>query len=374
MDLKGVAHTEERIDALRRSGALNPEAVRETIVLPAAAMPRPARLIPGTEGGSPGWIGTHHRNQAERQAAAVNCYTVEGLVIGGIGYAFVQDRLILSPEIMPPYWHATLTDDRQEEPARVVALPLRRIAGRTVAFTGWGTDTYGHLLVEMLPRLLVAREALGGFAGAKLLLPADSPAWFDDILRQALGGTLPAVERYDTLRERVVLEEGVLPGLPLQRDGFHPGLNPLMDRLRDALIGPQAASLAPRVFVSRALFFNPATMRRRCLNELRIAEIAATEYGFAVIAPETLPWATQMRLMAGAEIIAGEFGSALHGAIFARSGTRVAALGIGNLTQSQIADLRGQEIAYLATETPNALGRYAIDEWAFRRFMDAVVR
>jgi capsular polysaccharide biosynthesis protein len=374
MDLKGVPHLEGRIDDLVRTGQLDATEVKGRSVLTEAAVPPAAKLIPGTEGQNPPWIAGYHRGAPPQIAERVNCYVVRRLTISGIGYASIGGKQILTPEVIPDYWQRKLKEDWAGEPARLAALPIRRIKGRTVAFTGWGTDTYGHLLVEMLPRLLIARRALPGLADTKLLLPSNAPAWFEAIIRRVLAEAMPGVERYDPHREQVLLDKGVLPSLALQPNGFHPGLNGLMDEVRDAVTcGPQP-SLAPRVFMTRALFSNPSTAKRRCQNEVRLAEIAAREYGFAVIAPETLPWDTQVRLMAGAAIVAGEFGSAMHGTIFSPAGTRVAVLGIQNMTQSRIADLRGHQIAYLPTDRPNALGNYAVDEWAFRRFMDAVAR
>lgn len=374
MEFKGVPHLEGRIDELVRAGRFEAGQVKTRPVLPAAAAPPAAKMIAGSESLSPQWLLPYYRNAQRKTIGPVNCYVVRGLTVSGIGLVSAGGQLIVTPEVIPAYWMGKLTQDWAGEPTRLAALPVRRIKGRTIAFTGWGVDTYGHLLVEMLPRLLVAMKAMGGtLAETKLLLPAGTAAWFEAILRRVTGEPMPAIERYDPAREQVTLDKGILPGQCFMvEDGFHPGLNALMDEVRDRVIGAAGPVLAPRVFMTRALFSNPSTEARRCLNEVRIAEIAAREYGFAVIAPETLPWETQLRLLAGASIIAGEFGSAMHGSIFARPGTRVAVLGIENLTQSMLADLRGHAIAYLETEKRNALGNYAIDEWTFRRFMDAV--
>jgi O-antigen biosynthesis protein WbqL len=374
MDLKGFPHLEGRIDELVQAGQLDPAVVKQRKILPRAKPTGPAPLIAGTQAATESWLVQYHRDGAGRPSPGVSCYVVRNLKINGIGYAHIQDKLIVTPEVIPGYWLRKLHEDWATEPARLAALPVRRIAGQTLAFTGWGTDTYGHFLVEMLPRLLVARRCLGeAFAETKLLLPTTAPPWFETMVTTALG-IAPVFERFDPHREQVVLSRGILPALAFQDDGFNPALNPLIDAMRDAITGGPQPSLAPRLFITRALFFNPATAKRRCQNELALAEIAAREYAFAVVAPETFPWETQVRLMAGASIIAGEFGSALHGAILAPPGTRVAVLGFTNLTQSMIAALRGQQIGYLPTDRPNSLGLYAVDEWAFRRFMDAVVR
>jgi capsular polysaccharide biosynthesis protein len=43
--------------------------------------------------------------------------------------------------------------------------------------------------------------------------------------------------------------------------------------------------------------------------------------GFTSVRPESLPFLEQARLLAGAEIVAGEAGSGLHGTVFSQPGT-----------------------------------------------------
>lgn len=375
MDLQGIPHLEGRIEDLLQAGQLSPEAIRTRRVLPTAKLPAPTRLLPGTEAYADSWVAMHHRGGGAATMPRVNCYTVRELGVSGIGQLHIDGKLILTPETVPPYWRRNMLKDGGKKLAHQSALRRRRIKGHTLVFSGWGLDTYGHFLVEMLPRLLIARQALGdALSRTKVLLPSNTPAWLEAMVARALRTPDPVFERYDPLTEQVVLSSGIIPALPVNESGFHPGQNALFDDLRSAIIGSESKPLAPRLFITRALFNNPSTSNRRCLNEFALAEIAAREYGFAILAPETLPWETQIRLMAGASVIAGEFGSGLHGALFAPPETRVAVLGILNLKQSSIATLRGQRIAYMATPKPNKLGRYAVDEWAFRRFMDAVLR
>ena len=112
---------------------------------------------------------------------------------------------------------------------------------------------------------------------------------------------------------------------------------------------------------------------RICENEMEISAIAAGEFGFAIIAPETFPWREQVRIFTNANIVAGMFGSALHGTIFSAPGTRVGAIGPLNAMQSHIAAIRRQRNLYLTTGKESSGQRFVVDTEDFRRFADILV-
>ncbi|MCC6920523.1 MAG: glycosyltransferase family 61 protein [Alphaproteobacteria bacterium] len=374
MDLRGVPHLEGRISDLIHTGQLDGRGIEHRKILKKEAFLPSRPLIPGTEPFCADWICQRHGTPRSETARPVRCYAIPDLRISGIGHVHVAGQMIVSAELIPGYWMRKLREDWAGMPAAERQRPVRRIEGRTIAFSGWGPKVYGHFLIEMLPRLLIAREFLGEeFATAQLLVPMPVAGWFEPMVAMALGGVHGPFVRYDPGSEQVELADGVLPEYPLQRTGFHPGLNPLIDRVRETVSGPVDTGLAPRLFVTRVLFSNPETGARRCLNELELAGIAAREFGFAVLAPETLPWPTQVKLMAGASVLAGAFGSGLHGSIFSGPGTRVATLGFHNLTQTMIADFRRQAMAYMTWEGDGPVGDFRIEEERFRRFLAAVV-
>lgn len=69
--------------------------------------------------------------------------------------------------------------------------------------------------------------------------------------------------------------------------------------------------------------------------------------------PEILSFQEQIRLFAEAELVMGEFGSALHTAVFSPSSTAVVILAnsLMNWTQSGISALRGQRVQYIRPDT-----------------------
>ena len=99
-----------------------------------------------------------------------------------------------------------------------------------------------------------------------------------------------------------------------------------------------------------ALYLSRAGGKRNLVNREAMERIAA-EHGLAVILPETLSLTDQIALFASAEMIAGEYGSALHNTIFAGAGAAVCALrGTArhpSLVQSGLATAMDQDVGYV---------------------------
>lgn len=87
----------------------------------------------------------------------------------------------------------------------------------------------------------------------------------------------------------------------------------------------------PRVFLTRTVF--NATQRqqekyvRTSEDRDRALDAVFADAGFRVVAPESLPILEQLRLGAGASVLAGSAGTALHLSAFAPAGVRVLELG-----------------------------------------------
>jgi Glycosyltransferase 61 len=96
------------------------------------------------------------------------------------------------------------------------------------------------------------------------------------------------------------------------------------------------AALAPKVADRRRLYISRAQAKvRRITNEFEVAEFFAG-YGFETVHPQLLAVEEQVRLFAGAEIVAGSHGSGNSGVIFSPPGTVVIELqaeqfGIGGI-------------------------------------------
>lgn len=362
------------LEAGRSEGAaFSKGRVFQTLLADAAPQTAPEPLLDEDPGRVDGWLTRWHRGNYNREPlGAVGCYFAADAIIAGRGLVFLDGRLVATEAMLPAYVLRSLDLPTGGSPAfhATAALPVRAIDEPCVAWSGHGVDIYGHFLVEGLPRLLVALRTLqhSGIT-PKFLIPSAAPGWLRKILRDTLGIADGNLVEHDPTRERVLLRQAILPTYVMASEGLHPFAATLFDDLVDRLDLRATGADFERIFVSRFLF-SSQSFPRQCDNEADLLRIAAREFGFTPIFPETLSWKTQIALYSNAKIIAGPFGSALHNSIFAAAGaTRLGAIGYLNLTQSAIGALRRHRMAYL--RAPDR-GTYSVDPDAFRAFMGAL--
>ena len=117
----------------------------------------------------------------------------------------------------------------------------------------------------------------------------------------------------------------------------------------------------PRIFFSRTAFnVGRRTLGRRVRTSVERDEAldaAFADAGFRVVAPETLPLVEQIRLAAGASVLAGSAGTALHLSAFAPAGVRVLELGDDRSPTVQVPH---QLVVDAAREHPSAFVPYAV--------------
>lgn len=369
----------ERIDSLAASASLldapgfTEARVARMIVAWAQKLPQPLPLVGDDSRLVDPWLGKYHGHGHNQASRDISCYFCRDIGVSGRGHLYLDRAIILSDEFVPNYWRQIITDTGGIDIDNEFSLPQRVIEEPTLVVSGHGVDVYGHFLIETLPKIMVARRALGGDIGSlRVLLEIGTPLWLLRILSDVLELDAEQFVVYDPLQERILLRQAVMPTLASFDGWFHPFCNlAIEETIRLAGVEPNSIDV-PRLFLSRALFFNPATEVRRCTNELRLAEIAAKEFGFALIAPESFPWRTQLGLFRNAKIVVGEFGSGLHSTLFSRPGTVVGSIGLASMGQSMIGALRQQHNAYLRTERDED-GSYVIDEDLFRLFLMQIV-
>lgn len=316
----------------------------------AEALPEPLALLADDARFIDPWVGQNHGSWHSQASRDISCYFCRDLTITGRGHMFIDNALILSDEFVPNYWRDLILNSSSIDIAREFNLKETVIEEPTLIFSSHGVEVYGHFIIETMFKLMVARRALGpAMADLKVLLQGETPAWLVSIYIDTFKLRPEQFIRYDSHHERVLLKQAIVPTLCSFDGWFHPFAR---DVLREVagLAGPASASIElPRVFMSRALHAAGGT-GRRCLNEQSLLRIAAREFGFAVISAETLPWPIQIGVVRHAEIVVGEFGSSLHTAIFAPSGTIVGSIGIGSMAHSMIGALCGHRNAYLRVE------------------------
>jgi hypothetical protein len=237
---------------------------------------------------------------------------------------------------------------------------LRRVdvEAPVVLLTGMGHQMYGHWLVDFLPKLFLLDRAGHDITRLSYLLPADTP----DFARVWLGLLGIGEDRlvvYDRTRDRVACRRLLVP-TALR---FVSRASPLMRQARRFLLeraapGPrrQRRWQAPwtlgrrrekpgteKLLISRS--DNADTHNRRTLAERALFEETALARGFTRVRPERLSVPEQIALFRSAGTIIGEYGSGLHGSLFAPPGTTVVALRDNGL-----------ELGFLQSSIDHALG------------------
>ncbi|MCX7381477.1 MAG: glycosyltransferase 61 family protein [Alphaproteobacteria bacterium] len=349
-------------------------AVRRVGVPAAEAAPPPPLLLPAADF-CPAWL-EHVHGEAHGPVGDLGCWMLPGGTLGGGGIAGADGRSVIARDIAPPYVRGALAADTIDDAPHRPGREVRRVRGAVVGMVTPGYDTFGHWLLDILPRLWTLRETLGPDSEAMpIAVPADLPAYGRAMLA-ALGVSLERLIVYDPAREILEAEMLILPSLVHDDYRFHPGANRFYDGVVARLCPVRAPQAPRRIFVSRAGWSGGAAAMRRIVNGAEIADLLDA-LGFVTVHPERLAWRDQVALFAGAGVVVGEHGSAMKNLLFAPSSTAVINLHFLNMTQTGIAALRGQSMMYLdgAVDdvSPDGVLAYRIDPGKLLACVDAAM-
>ena len=230
----------------------------------------------------------------------------------------------------------------------------RRIDEPVVSLLGPGYLVYGHWLVDILPKLYILSALGHDPLKLKYLIPADTPDFGLEWLR-LVGIRDEQLIRFFPHSEVVGVSNLVLPTLLRLNSRAHSHFGTASDFLLSMIrrinpIPPHNPKLE-RLFVSRAKCGRDG----RSLKNRDEVEGMAAHRGFAVVWPEQLSLLEQISLFSGARQLVGEYGSGLHGSIFAPPNASVCALRAAafhpGFLQSGVCQARNQNIGYVFGET-----------------------
>ncbi|MGH7041680.1 MAG: glycosyltransferase family 61 protein [Acetobacteraceae bacterium] len=232
---------------------------------------------------------------------------------------------------------------------------LRAVAGQCAMLIGPGFEIYGHWLMDFLPKLYVLHALGYDIDSLRYLVPVGTPE-FGIALLDLLGIHSEQLIAHDWQTETVMADELLMPTLLRTNSRVAPPFADAVGFIARRIVA-RSGELAPsphgpRLFISRRL----ANREMRHLSNRERIEQLAKAAGFAIVHPEQMPLLDQVRLFNGASHIMGEYGSALHGSIFAPSGTIVAALRgsgspIAGFLQSAVGHALGQPTGYVIGPT-----------------------
>ena len=294
-------------------------------------------------------------------------------VLGGIRVVGAASMVLEVPQCG---LHRTDIETELQAPGGAALAAPEALAGEWVILPGAAYGLYGHWLVDFLPRLFNLASLGLDPAQCRYLIPADLPAFAVEWLG-ILGVPGDHLRRYDPALHAVRLERALLP-LGLRGASR---VSPLMGEAarwiasRALSGGAEPHGDGRRLFVGRARWGNAT---RVLPNEAELAAIAAG-LGFTVVPPARLASVAPVRRVAAADIVVGDYGSALHGALFSRPGTTVIALrgteGHPGFLQSGLCEVLGQDIAYVFGETVRTEAGHAhrVEAADFRMCLDLVM-
>ena len=213
-----------------------------------------------------------------------------------------------------------------------VPAPVDRIIDRPMLIADGVTySTWGHWIIDFLPRFAIARALLGPkFDDLTIPLPFDAPDWITDLLETTCSVRTSNIVRYRPYSERLICAHAVIPSYSYSGiHTFHSFLKQFYQRLQPANILPRS-----RLCISRGGIAHTGSNRQFPLRA-RFEDLAENR-GYQIVRPETLSLSDQIALFANAAVVIGEHGSAMHNSVFCAPDTIIGCIGFWNAVQLQL--------------------------------------
>ncbi|SMF97484.1 Protein of unknown function [Methylomagnum ishizawai] len=282
-----------------------------------------------------------------------NCLVIaNGMVINEGG------ELVYSPDIVSPFWTKKL--DRYS----IETIKTKEIISCDndiiyVRLANPGFKVYGHWLLDILPSLWLFKYFCSTQSfdmDFKFVLQEGTPGWAIDIISDYFGICRDMIIYFDEANQILSIKNLIIPSYLRVSPAISPRFNDFVNDLlyvslmNKATVTNNQTKFPKKFFILRG---NGAINRKTTLdNQDSLLEILK-QFGIVPFYPESLSFSDQIALFSQAELIIGEFGSALHNAVFSPDSTSVVVLANSfmNWTQSAISALRGQRLQYIKPET-----------------------
>lgn len=306
-----------------------------------------ARLAPGHDPhGELRYLWTDHMSDDFRAGDAlrercppVDLISLPNVEVRSDWMPYLDDAVVADPPIKPAYMRQYYETGLIDAFGYPKVNRVRRVRSPAFVVSHFNMRTYGHFLLEVLPKLFLVRELYS----MGLRFPVVLPASLQTYIKIAMAAC-PNVRWliYDDRRERLHLSTALLPTVLSSGSAhFHDiaiaGFKTAALRLSEA-----RRPTSKRVFLSRV----NAPSFRKLKNEAELSAIARG-FGFETISPETLPWSEQVAMFVGATHVVGEFSSALHNTLFCPPSAQVVCLNWWAPLQSALAVTAGHGIGYI---------------------------
>lgn len=304
-----------------------------------AAKARPAHLL--GEGGKPGWVYDLHWKKPRTTVDPIGCFLLRDIEVWRPGI-LVQDGQVVDDANLSTDVALSMTRADAGFPSRFAErAQARRVDRPALIVAGPGHAIWGHWLVEFLPRVAIASRLLPPLREEWVIpLPHDTPVWVEELLLAACNVRRDAILRYAPGQERLLFERAVIPTFCFSGEyTFHPYMREFYGSLAPAL-----GAARRRLCLSRG---GPALSANRPFAQRDFFEQEARRRGFEIIRPEELSLVDQIATLSQACALIGEYGSALHGSVFAGPGTVIGCIGHWNAIQMRLGEAFEQQGVYL---------------------------
>ncbi len=311
-------------------------------------------------------------NSQAKDVGAIVCRFVRDVTVQGSGYVFHGDAMVTDGSHLSDVALEWVARPMPDSPRAVEPASERFVDELAIVAIAPGHLIYGHWLLDFIPRVLVAKAALGReFEAARLVLPHDTPGWAMAMLEAFAGVGRAQCAFYERGVERLALRHACIPGYVHDNYFFHPYADGVFEAL-----GPRPAALGARRLCISRVAFEGATHGVQKLFRTRVAfEAEAVRRGYEIVRPETMGIREQAALFASASHVVGEYGSGLHSSVFTPAGLRVGFIRCPNPIQLRIAALRRQYSAVVlpADDSVSATGvaEYALTQAEMSALFDA---
>ena len=304
-------------------------------------------------------------HDAPHSSPDVAAYVLHNVQLAGPGASPMQGPSYLyANDILPGYIREFVLNDT--EMARWSCAALTTAVPVDVGFSVVHYNmVYGHWLLEMMPKLFAIRLLVDkGIKGA-IILPLGAPQFVLNFLNLIVPDV--AVKWFDPTSQHVAVRTLICPSMYNIHYHYNLAINASLDALVSQVgLADSPAKTDQRSISSKLLsHFVPLSQGARRPRPTRLfisrtglgpsyrvmanqteIESIAREKGFMIVHPELMTLSQQIRLYAGADIIAGEFGSGMHNSLFAKSTAKIFCLNWISDVQSRITNLRGQHVGF----------------------------
>ncbi len=308
-----------------------------------AAAPR-LRLV---EGSSVSPIDFARQHATFGQVGPIGCHFLQNVTYAGMLYPFVDGCLVDDGSHLSKVAASWLGHYPEHKPGGSENRPPVFIDEPLIAVAGPGHQTYGHWIIDFIPRLAIAQSVLGQrFEELHFLLLSDTPPWARELMRLLFGIEASRLIDFEFAKDEFVCRRLCYPTYAHSYPFFLHSFVKRFYRSRFSadygdrrLCIQRRSSRSGRVFLRRDEF-----------------EAKAQREGFELIDPEALPLDEQFSLFRSAAVIIGEYGSGLHNAVFASDDVIMGVLNAPGVEQTRLCAAFDQRIAY-------AVGTTSGDSW-----------